>query len=506
MNKLIKAHISIVLPYLIMLSLTLSSQQNANFHSTNQSILTSTSKINSEPVELSKTKFISSNNYVGYDFVWPSLKKGWQNNGPWLTINAQGAFYDPVFIRMGVGFGNAFNLKNGESIQQFGNYKFIGVFFKHPIRIVRNIIAIEPEIGLDFISAQFKDDPTKNPNSVGFGLTPGIGIKFGPVKLTGKYTTSFAYSIGDKTNAWNGGMNYPSLGLMFETGWGLMSPKKIVSKGIITFIDVKEYFSHSEIKGDYIIRYYKRVTNYTDHTVKSTVHDTRPFWFIAPKLNSSHIIDKDNFQTLQTGAELGFRAGFIGGDVFTHMGKQGFKSPVDKEILKNQYGYAPDLTGSLNAQSYGGKIGVEIMSFLTKIFVHSHEDESIYKATRFTRFLISYGMGQSTYTGVSGYTSEFGEQQLNDFYILRPDLANNINSNPSNISTSNFNVFAMRLEMGVVSLGYEKYTYKQNPILNYNSLNLAYMIPPGRIFQKVRILNKTRKATKQYLKEEKLKK
>ncbi|MFO0435357.1 MAG: hypothetical protein ACK5ZT_08930, partial [Sphingobacteriaceae bacterium] len=61
-------------------------------------------------------------------------------------------------MRAGIGFGNAYNIKNEESVQRYGNFKYIGLFYNHPIHIIKNFIAIEPEIGLDFISGQFRDD------------------------------------------------------------------------------------------------------------------------------------------------------------------------------------------------------------------------------------------------------------------------------------------------------------------------------------------------------------
>lgn len=449
----------------------------------------------------SRSLFLSSNNYFGTEFVWPNLKKGWKNNGPWLTLNAQGAFDETLFFRMGIGLGNAYKVKNDEPIQQFGNYKFIGLFYKYPFRILKNLVVIEPEIGLDFITAQFRDDREKDPNSFGFGLTPGIGIKVGPVKVVGKYTTSFAYSIGDKTNAWAGGMNYPSLGLFFETGWGLLSPKRIVSKGIITTSRQTKNFIGSYIEnwGMTELRYvnvYRVITTYTDHQVNSVVHDVRPFWYVSAKVNSSLMINKENSNTLLYGSELGFRAGLLSGDVFYNKGKYGFLSPVGEEELVNQYGFAPDLTGTMQTNSFGGKMGIDIVGILTKIFVHSHEDKKIYNATRFARFIIAYGAGSTQFVGKPEFTQTLGEQQLNDYYSIRPDLKPSNSAIPGLATNSNFTVFNAKLEMGVVSLGYESYKYKNSAFANNKMLTISYMIPPVRVIRKIKSMVVTRKIVK----------
>lgn len=448
-----------------------------------------------------RSLFLSSNNYFGYEFVYPNLKKGWKNNGPWIALNAQGAFDQTLFFRLGIGLGNAYNVKNNESVQQFGNYKFIGIFYKYPFRILKNLVVIEPEVGIDFITAQFRDEREKDPNSVGFGITPGIGVKVGPVKVVGKYTTSFAYSIGDNSNAWAGGMNYPSLGLFFETGWGLMSPKRIVSKGILTTQEetrnlIGSYIETVGTAEPYLVNVYRVVTTYHDHEINSVVHDVRPFWFISAKVNSSLMINKENSNTLLYGGEFGFRAGMLAGELFYSTGKYGFVSPVGKQELINQYGVAPDLSGTINSNVYGGKIGVDVVAVLTKIFVHSHENRKIYNATRFTRFILAYGAGSTQFTGKPEFFNENGEQQMNNYYTVRPDLKPSSNAIPGQVSNANFTVFNAKLEMGVVALGYESYKYKNSGFANNKTLTLSYMIPPGRLIRKVQNLVIARKIVK----------
>lgn len=480
-----------------LMSIDVFAQLNSIAEVKNESI----NEIQLKPLKPSKdekrTQFLSSNNYVGYEYLWPNLKKGWKNNGPWISLNAQASF-----VRAGIGFGNAYNIKNEESVQRYGNFKYIGLFYNHPIHIIKNFIAIEPEIGLDFISGQFRDDREKDPNSFGFGITPGIGVKVGPLKVVGKYTTSFAYSIGDKTNAWSGGMNYPSLGLFFETGWGMLSPKRIASKGIITTSSetrdlIGVYLDNYTIDNYDYVAVYRVVTTYYDHQVKSVIHDVRPFWFIAPKVNSSLMVNQENGNTLQYGAELGFRASVFGGEVFYNTGTSGFLSPVGKQELINQYGFAPDLTGTMQTNSYGAKAGLELVGMLTKIFVHSHENTKIYNATRFTRLLLSYGVGQTQFVSKPVFTQEFGEQQLSQYYQLRPDLKPADAAIPGQAKSANFTTLNVRFEMGMIALGYEKHTYKSSPFANNQMLTLSYLVPPGRIVRKIRTIMLSKKIVRE---------
>lgn len=434
-----------------------------------------------------KTKFLSSNNYVGTELLWPNLKKDWKNNGPWIAFNVQASY-----VRAGFGIGNAFKLDGSTSLQRYGNYKFIGLFYNYPLRLYKNIIAVEPEIGLDFFSAQFRDDASKNPNSVGFGLTPGIGIKIGPAKFVAKYTTSFALNISDKSNAWSGGMNYFSAGLFLETGWGLMSPKRISSVGIFTTISetrtlIGGYFDKSTANPDDYVLVYRVTTHYTDHEIKSTIHDIEPFWYVAPKILSSSVANHENGKTFMFGGELGARVGMLAIDGFYNKGNYGFVSPVNKQDLINQYGIAPDLTGTIGVNSFGAKAGLELLGIITKIFV-KHDNSKIYRATRFTRFILGYGLGSTSFIGQPSYTQATGEQQLNNFFTIRPDLKPSNEGIPGKVSQANYSIFNLKFEMGLVSIGYEKHTYKNSPFANGHLITIGYMIPPGRIARKIKYL------------------
>jgi hypothetical protein len=242
---------------------------------------------------------------------------------------------------------------------------------------------------------------------------------------------------------------------------------------------------------------YRVVTAYYDHEVKSVIHDVRPFWFIAPKVNSSLMINQENGNTLQYGAELGFRASVFGGEVFYNTGTYGFVSPVGKQELIDQYGFAPDLTGTMQTNSYGAKAGLELVGVLTKMFVHSHENTKIYNATRFTRLLFSYGFGQTQFASKPVFTQEFGEQQLSQYYQLRPDLKPADAAIPGQVKSANFTTFNVRFEMGMIALGYEKHKYKSSPFANNQMLTLSYLVPPGRVVRKIRTVMLSKKIVRE---------
>lgn len=442
------------------------------------------------------TKFLSSNNYMGYDLFYPNLKKGWKNTDPWLAMNVQASY-----VRMGIGFGRATKVINDDTVSRIGNMKFIGVFYNHPIRILKNQLTIEPEIGLDFISAQFRDNRESNPNSLGFGVTPGLGIKAGPLKVVAKYHASFAYTIGDNSNAWSGGMTYPVFSAFFETGWGLMSPKRIKSKGILTTSETSRYYlgtypNLATVDQTDYVAVYREVTTFYDHEIKSSIHDVRPFFFIMPVAKTSMIVSSHNLSSRLIGVESGFRSGVFAVEGFFQQGNLGFESPISTDDLKSHYGFLPDLSGQIASQSYGGRVGFEFTSLLTKIFVHSHQNAKIYKATRFTRLIVSYGMGATSFIGNPVYHLPDGEARLNNILADKPEFKPKEENMPGKTPSDVFNTWSFKMEMGIVTLGYERYNYQKAKFADQNMITLGFMIPPGRIVSKLKALAVSKKIAK----------
>jgi hypothetical protein len=452
--------------------------------------VTTTTLLSPEEMGFNKSEYLSTNNYLGFEILNPKLKKGWVNESPWVGINAQLSY-----LRFGFAMGNATKDDNGRTLRQKGHLINIGIFYNHPIHVIKNYLAIEPEVGLDFYYGQFRDDPSSNPAGIGFGFTPGLGIKMGPVKVVGKYTMSFAANIFDKTNAWTGGFGYLSLGAYIETGWGLMNPKLIQSKGYLqSSSQYREYIGGEyNYVNDTWYSVYKVTTTYQQHSVKGAVNDVGPFWYLSPKYNSSFVISRDNRTTSQMGGALGFRSGIFGGEAYVQTGKHGFGNQLKDGDLIDYFNETKDHAGYVNSTSFGGQLGFEFMGLLTKIFVHEHEDRSIYNATRFMRVLITGGYGYTLFSGNPIYNSQSAQTEMNALLTDHPELTPEIKNTPGSVSSSPHTSIGVKLEMGLVSIGFEKYTYKKGEFANGSTLTMSYLIPPGRINRamKVRKMAKT---------------
>ena len=429
-----------------------------------------------EPKEPKSGPLISSNNYIGIDMMWPNLKKDWKSEKPWVGFNGQLGF-----LRFGMGYGSALKLKeDGQVYREEGRYGFLGAFVNQPLRIVRNFIAIEPELGLDITYGRLDDVPGTDAVSMGIGLTPGIGIKVGPVKLVGKYSLAYAIPLFDKNNAWKGGMAFPIIGLYFETGWGMMNPRKISSGGVITTKDINRTYSYSEQQNGTWYDVYREVTTYQDHSISATAYDVRPYWFVSAKANSSEIYTEDKRQTMMYGAGGGLRLGFFGAEGFYTKGKLGFGSPIEKEVIQSTYGTFVDLTGYREASQWGAMAGVDVVAVITRWMVKG-ESEEFSNATRFTRFMFMWGMGQTTFTGAPVYNEAVAPQQISNIASLSAEGAPAKGMMPTDFDKSRYNLFSFRFEMGVVSVGFERYRHKDALFATVRELTLSFQIPPARL-------------------------
>lgn len=436
-----------------------------------------------------QTHYLSSNNYWGVDMLWPKLKLDWKSEGPWVGYNLQF-----MFFRFGYAKGAALKYRDGFIDRRIGQYAFIGAQYNYPIHIVRNFIAIEPEIALDINYARVDDKDGTDALSVGAGITAGIGVKVGPVKVVGKYLTT--YSFPSKRNAWNGPMGFPIIGLYLETGWGLMNPEKISTDGVITYKDVKRDYQFTVYDNGNWYDVYREVTKYKDQTVQSTVHDIRSFWYISPKVNSSIIYLDDKRGSLMYGGGLGFRAGVFAMDAFYSTGKLGFASPIDPAVIKSIYGTSTDLTGYKNASQYCVSGGIDVVSALANALLQGASKKYV-RSTRFVRFVVLLGWGQTTFSGKPVYNDVNALQHISNLSAISPQYAPDNNRDPEFFKSSDFTFNALRIEMGLVSIGFENYKYKNAKGASGKQLSVSYLIPPGRIFKSTAAKMASRRFVKQ---------
>jgi hypothetical protein len=428
------------------------------------------------PKEPKSGPLISSNNYIGIDMMWPNLKRGWKSEKPWVGFNGQIGF-----LRFGMGYGSALKLKDdGQVYREEGRYAFLGGFVNHPIRLVRNFIAIEPELGLDVTYGRLDEVPETDAVSMGIGITPGIGFKVGPVKLVGKYSMAYAIPFFNKPNAWRGGMAYPIIGLYLETGWGMMNPRKISTGGFITSKDINRTYSYSEQQNGTWYDVYREVTTYTDHSVNATAYDVRPYWYVSAKANSSEIYTKDKRHTMMFGAGGGLRYSYFGLEGFYTKGKLGFGSPIDPEVIRSTYGAIVDLSGYREANQWGIMGGVDVVAVLARWMIKG-ESQEFANATRFTRFIFMWGLGATNFTGPPVYNEPVAEAQISNIASLNSNGRPAPGRMPTDVNKSNYNLFSFRFEMGVVSVGFERYNHKDAKFATGRELTLSFQIPPARL-------------------------
>jgi hypothetical protein len=301
----------------------------------------------------------------------------------------------------------------------------------------------------------------------------------------------------DRSNAWSGGMSYPMLSAYFETGWGLMNPKNIQSKGIFTTsITQKDYLGMKQIGNDFY-DIYRYTTSYTDHTVKSSIYDIGPFWYIAPKISSSKIISRDQRNTLEYGGSIGGRVGIIGGDLYATTGTIGFGSALTEDQMKLAYGELRDFTGEQTGTTIGLSGGVEFLGLITKVFVHSHEDRSIYSAVRFARIMFMAGYGQTELSGTPVYNRSTAATELTAFQTNYPDQVIQPEKIAGSVTKSNFYSLGLRIEMGLVSVGFDKYTYSDMAFADGYAFTFQYFIPPSRLLRSAKVMRRIQQELKQ---------
>lgn len=419
--------------------------------------------------------FLSSNNYWGIDIMTPKLKLDWKSEAPWVGYNLQF-----MFFRFGYAKGSALKLRDGAIERRGGQYAFIGAQYVHPIHIIRNFATIEPEIALDINYARVDDRDGTDALSVGAGLTGGLGVKVGPVKVVAKYLTTLSFP--SKRNAWSGPMGFPIVGVYLETGWGLMNPKKISTDGIITFKkSTTDYLYSTFTKGSWY-DVYRTTTEYKDQSVSSSVNDIGRFWYISPKVNSSVLYTQDKRGTLMYGASTGFRIGVIALDAFYSTGKLGFASPIDPSVITSIYGTNTDLTGYKNASQYCVSGGIDLVSAIANSAIQGASKQYT-KATRFVRLMVMGGWGQATFTGKPIYNDVNALQHISNIASASPEYTPAENMKPETFTKSDFTFFALKVEMGLVGIGFENYKYKNAKGASGKQLSVSYLIPPVRIFR-----------------------
>jgi hypothetical protein len=459
-------------------------------------------------------EYLSENNYMGYELFWPNLKKEWKNDGPWIGPSLQGGANN-FYFRFGIGFGNAYKFHNDSSLRATGQYDYLGILYKPAIRIIRNIVALEPEIGLDFIYGKLKDPYSTDDYSIGIGVSPGIGLKVGPAKIFIRQVISYCIDWNKNYNPWSKGMVFPVVGIMLETGKGLLIPKQVTTSGWIKYSKQYKELLWTETKVEEKVNeftkvrkvttndVYRTVTSYHDKNVSMTAPVISPFWYIAPYNTMSRVSNIDNPKTVLWGTELGFRFSFLALNGFYAKGNYGFSNPVPKSVLISHYGEVHNLNGTVPCSVYGADAGMDVLGF---IFNSTRKDLEGYKwfnATLFIRFIIQYGYGIINFDGPVQYFSASAPEQLSNFYQMRPDLKPGNYGIPGGTASSDFTRWSFRFESGLVTLGYEKIKSKKSPYLNNRVFTLGFMIAPSRIYNKLRALHYSKKIAEKILQENK---
>ena len=140
--------------------------------------------------------------------------------------------------------------------------------------------------------------------------------------------------------------------------------------------------------------------------------------------------------------------------------------------------------------------GFELMGLLTKIYVHSHEDRSIYSAVRFVRLFFTGGYGKTSFNGSPQFNSATAQQEILSFNTNFPNEAQTDRYIPGSVSSSTFTSLGAKIEIGLVSAGFDKYFYKDAAFANGYAFTFQYMIPPSRLYRAAKVMNTIRKSKK----------
>jgi hypothetical protein len=95
--------------------------------------------------------------------------------------------------------------------------------------------------------------------------------------------------------------------------------------------------------------------------------------------------------------------------------------------------------------------------------------------------MFMWGMGQTTFTGAPVYNETVAPQQISNIASLSSSGAPAKGMMPSDFDKSNYNLFSFRFEMGVVSVGFERYRHKDALFATGRELTLSFQIPPARL-------------------------
>jgi hypothetical protein len=127
---------------------------------------------------------------------------------------------------------------------------------------------------------------------------------------------------------------------------------------------------------------------------------------------------------------------------------------------------------------------VDLVAVLSRWMIKG-ESQEYANATRFTRFMFMWGMGQTTFTGPPVYNESAAVQQISNIASLSSSGGPESGMMPTDFDKSNFNLFSFRFEMGVVSVGFERYNHKDAKYASGKELTLGFQIPPARLVRMV---------------------
>ncbi len=456
--------------------------------------------------------------YLGVALAQPSLKDGWQATAPWLGVNVN--MWETMNFYWFRGEAEKMN-DAGSMLRGIGYMGGYGT--QIPIVITANKnFNFFPYIGVeanwkyfqDYSKVDDMDNVWGEGQQIGFGLNPGLSLRFGPVQLRAQYHLSAGYSF-NKSNAFSTFTAFPSISISVSALSLLLNPREFSATGLKHYVENYQqssysYISDSKVTGNTVTQTKTTVTHssWTDTWRERTfsVMDVRPFIFIGPRLGSSFYLNKDFSATPFVGANIGFKGGHLWMNGSFEYGSLAFHNPKDLEQLYFQYGSSiPKLSGKFKGSSrYGAQLGIDAVVFFQKSDFVPYDaalQHKIKTATSYYSVIPFIGFGKVNF-GDFEWDSPTGAADFQDYTSREVNYI----TPESVIKKQTYFSYGVELNVGAMALGFTKYNYlsnKKQPQLNDWEVHMSWDIPVIRMANSMKVVHMNNKLNKQNKKQKK---
>jgi|GEM_PF-3594699 len=344
------------------------------------------------------------------------------------------------------------------------------------------------------------------PASFGFHLSPGVILRASSLYVIASADVDAMMNwipVMNRANKpYNLGRGFiitPSITIGFDNAWDLLSPRFRHYEGTYTYTE----FRTTRI--DYHYDYWKdELTKITKgYTVEKTgfynynIYKIDPFIGIGPVYK--FMPQRSRFgETSMIGGQLGLKVSFLKLEAQYLQGRLGLQNGIPQQYMKSarHEGRPITYTASVNATEMSAKAGVNITNLFFGKKKMISDDDSRKIGTTFYGLCVYYKYGKTTFNAPAVYTYAGAEAQLDSamsMYNIESSSSTDARMLPGSATVQGL---GGSLDMGIVSLNYEKLRYDNAAIADGGTVSLSLILPVHKVVRMAFVKRKINKLSR----------